>query len=90
MKHLIAVLIVIGTLIGATAHAAQPIVVYSGTVAAGGLTLFTTQDMTEFNACNLVSTSGSVQLEVSYDNGANWHVHTTSWSRTPRRTLATH
>lgn len=62
-------------LVSLPTYAAQPIVVYSGTAAANGLTLFTTEDMTEFNVCNLVSTVGAVTLEVSYDGTVFYQHH---------------
>ena len=55
-------------LVSLPTYAAQPIVVYSGTAASNGLTLFTTEDMTEFNVCNLVSTVGAVSSKAVTSN----------------------
>lgn len=74
MKRSISAAAVAALLLSAVAGAATPLAVYTGSVAGAGLVLFTTDDLTDINACNLISTVGAVQLQVSYD-GSTWVVH---------------
>jgi hypothetical protein len=71
MKHLKALLLGALLICGATSAQAQELVRYSGTGANDNDVLFTTADLSRYDACTIMSTDGAVDVFVSID-GTNY------------------